>query len=224
VGHDGTRPTDAQIGAYLDNIKPALDIDGNGQADALTDGLLILRYLLGLRGAPLIVQAVGPGAMRTTAAEIQPVLQSFFAPVVIEPPLFSGSFTAPDRAVLANLPLPPMVGRPGIALLVLRDATLYFDPAERTPVSAAAECAAVVLSCYTPAERNLAGCFANVPQCATSTPWVGNDPMCCPSACLARYQELLVAGESGPVAFAKSIFRAPSCMPGVAGYPPPSQP
>ncbi len=29
----------------MNSIKPALDIDGNGQADALTDGLLIIRYL-----------------------------------------------------------------------------------------------------------------------------------------------------------------------------------
>ena len=224
VGDDGTRPTDAQIGAYLDNIKPALDIDGNGHADALTDGLLIIRYLFGLRGAPLIARAVGPGALRTTAPEIEPVLQSFFAPVVVELPLFSGNFTPPDRTALANLPLPPMSGRPGLALLVLREATLYFDPAERTPVSAAAECAAVVLSCYKPGERNFAGCFTNVAQCADNTPWLGNDPMCCAAACAARYQELRAAGEIGPAAFAKAIFRAPSCMPGVAGYPPQSQP
>ena len=41
---------------------PLLDIDGNGQADALTDGLLIIRYLFGLRGPSLTAGAVGPGA------------------------------------------------------------------------------------------------------------------------------------------------------------------
>ena len=129
-------------------------------------------------------------------------------------------FAAPERAVLTTLPLPPVPGRPGVALLILPDGTFYFDPLERTPVSAAAECAAVVLSCYSPGVRNWAGCLANVPQCADNTPWAGNNPMCCAPGCASRYQELRIAGESGPSAFAKAIFRAPSCMPGVAGSPP----
>ena len=36
-----------------------LDVDGNGQIDALTDGLMIIRYMFGLRGASLT-----PGADR----------------------------------------------------------------------------------------------------------------------------------------------------------------
>ena len=53
-----------------------LDIDGNGTVDALTDGLLVLRYTFGLRGQPLIVGAIGGGATRTTAAQIEGYLQS----------------------------------------------------------------------------------------------------------------------------------------------------
>ena len=53
-----------------------LDIDGNGAADALTDGLLVIRYLFGLRGAALIQSAVGTGAQRSTAADIGTYLQS----------------------------------------------------------------------------------------------------------------------------------------------------
>ena len=45
-----------------------LDIDGNGQVDALTDGVLTLRYLLGLRGAALIAGALGACASRDAAA------------------------------------------------------------------------------------------------------------------------------------------------------------
>ena len=63
------------IGTYLDDIRPLLDIDGNGQADALTDGLMVIRYLFGLRGGPLIQNAVGNG-VRTTAAQIEPYIQS----------------------------------------------------------------------------------------------------------------------------------------------------
>ena len=46
------------------------DIDGSGNVDALTDGLMLLRYLFGLTGASLIDSAVAAGAERTTAAEI----------------------------------------------------------------------------------------------------------------------------------------------------------
>lgn len=220
VGPGGTRSGAAQIADYLTNVKPALDIDSDGRADPLTDGVLIVRYLFGLRGGALIGGAVAGGAGRTTAPAIEAQLALFFATTVVDPPLFSGSFTPPNRSDLATIPLPPMVGRPGIALITVPFGTLYFDPAERTPVSAAAECAAVVLSCYQPGERNWAGCLANVPQCADNTPWVGNSPMCCASACSARYQELRVAGEVGPAAFVKAIFRAPSCMPGLTGYVP----
>ena len=41
------------------------DIDGNGRYDALTDGLLIARYLFGLRNAALTASALGDGATRT---------------------------------------------------------------------------------------------------------------------------------------------------------------
>jgi hypothetical protein len=47
-----------------------LDIDGNGAIEPLGDGLLILRYLNGLRGDDLIAGAIGVGATRTTAAAI----------------------------------------------------------------------------------------------------------------------------------------------------------
>ena len=51
-----------------------LDLDGNGSIDALTDGLLIIRALFGLTGATVTNGAIGGGAMRTTWAQIQPVL------------------------------------------------------------------------------------------------------------------------------------------------------
>lgn len=46
-------------------------IDGNGQIDALTDGLLTLRYLFGLEGGTLIAGVVAPDATRTTAVDIE---------------------------------------------------------------------------------------------------------------------------------------------------------
>ena len=51
------------------------DIDGNGQVDALSDGLLTIRYLLGLRGEPLIKDAVANDCSRCSIAEIEDYLQ-----------------------------------------------------------------------------------------------------------------------------------------------------
>jgi len=75
LGSTATRTDPAVIKAYLDDLRPALDIDGNGTADALTDGLLIIRHLSGLRGDALIAGAVGPLATRTTAEAIEAYIQ-----------------------------------------------------------------------------------------------------------------------------------------------------
>ena len=48
-----------------------VDIDGNEQFDALTDGLLILRSMFGLTGTSLISGAVASDAVYTDAEDIQ---------------------------------------------------------------------------------------------------------------------------------------------------------
>ena len=65
------RSTAVAIGTYLTDVTPKFDIDGNGKADALTDGVLIIRYLFGMTGAPLINKAIGQGAIRMLAPDIQ---------------------------------------------------------------------------------------------------------------------------------------------------------
>jgi hypothetical protein len=52
-----------------------LDIDGNDQVDALTDGLLILRYIFGLRGSVLITGVVAQDATRTSEEDIEAHLE-----------------------------------------------------------------------------------------------------------------------------------------------------
>ena len=48
------------------------DIDSTGTIDPATDGLLIMRYMLGLRGDALIANALGTAPRaRSTAAEIE---------------------------------------------------------------------------------------------------------------------------------------------------------
>jgi hypothetical protein len=48
-------------------VTAVLDIDGNGTVEPLTDGLLVLRYMLGLRDVALVNGAVGNCPGRTTA-------------------------------------------------------------------------------------------------------------------------------------------------------------
>jgi Bacterial Ig-like domain (group 3)/Divergent InlB B-repeat domain len=65
----------ALIAQRLDDIRPLLDIDGDGRVDAMTDGMLAMRYLLGLRGAALIGYAISPTATRTLSGDIESYLQ-----------------------------------------------------------------------------------------------------------------------------------------------------
>jgi len=53
-----------------------LDVDDNGDVDALTDGLLILRYMFGYGGDALINGAIAEGATRTSSAEIEAYLEA----------------------------------------------------------------------------------------------------------------------------------------------------
>ena len=71
IGAGALRADPAAVNSFLDNIAPQLDVDGNGHADSLTDGLMVVRYLFGLRGASLIQGAIGAGATRTTAPQIE---------------------------------------------------------------------------------------------------------------------------------------------------------
>ncbi|MEO7253437.1 MAG: Ig-like domain-containing protein, partial [Casimicrobium sp.] len=77
LGGTATRTDPVAIKSYLDSIRPSLDIDGDGTAYALTDGLLIIRHLLGLSGNALIAGAVNTqNGSRTMAPAIQSYLQS----------------------------------------------------------------------------------------------------------------------------------------------------
>ena len=53
-----------------------LDVDGNGTVDALTDGLIVVRAMLGLTGTAVTTGAIGTGPLRTTWAQIQPLLNN----------------------------------------------------------------------------------------------------------------------------------------------------
>lgn len=68
AGFNAARTGDPALANYLAGIHASLDVDGNGQVDALTDGLMILRALLGLPAAAIAQNATGVGATRNAAA------------------------------------------------------------------------------------------------------------------------------------------------------------
>lgn len=69
--------------AWIDNLglplivgpSCTLDLDGNSVVDPLTDGLMVIRAMLGLTGTAVTNGAIGALAARNSWAEIQPVIQ-----------------------------------------------------------------------------------------------------------------------------------------------------
>lgn len=67
-----------QLESKLDLLKPSLDIDGDNIMDANKDGILVIRYLMGLRDAALIRQLDFTNAKRKTTTEINQYLETIF--------------------------------------------------------------------------------------------------------------------------------------------------
>jgi hypothetical protein len=79
---DATDPsstlTDSEIEALITTAHSSFaDIDASGSTDALTDGLLLLRYLFGLRGAMLVADATDPSAARADGAAVVDYIDSY---------------------------------------------------------------------------------------------------------------------------------------------------
>ena len=68
--------TDSEVHAIsvLSNSDGSLYIDGNGELDALTDGLLILRSMFELSGGQLIQGSIGDDAIYTDSKKPQKTL------------------------------------------------------------------------------------------------------------------------------------------------------
>lgn len=62
-------------------IEYNMDVDADGAVLATTDGLLLTRYLLGIRGTALTAGALGPTATRTASADIEAYLAAATGPV-----------------------------------------------------------------------------------------------------------------------------------------------
>ena len=71
VSGGASRDSSEAIAGYLTDADAELDIDGDGESKPLTDGLLLIRYLFGFSGDSLISGAIGSGAERDTAEEVE---------------------------------------------------------------------------------------------------------------------------------------------------------
>ena len=61
-----------------------LDVDGNGSAGALSDGLLVVRWAFGISGSALVSGAIDAGCTRCTAPEVEPYLASIVGQLDID--------------------------------------------------------------------------------------------------------------------------------------------
>ena len=71
VSGEAGRDSSETIAGYLTDAESQLDIDGDSESKPLTDGLLLIRYLFGFSGDSLISGAIGDGAERDTAEEVE---------------------------------------------------------------------------------------------------------------------------------------------------------
>lgn len=71
IASDAVFTESVEIESRIETLGDLADIDGNGDIDALTDGLLTLRYLFGLEGDTLINGVVAEDATRTSAEDIE---------------------------------------------------------------------------------------------------------------------------------------------------------
>ncbi len=78
VAGDCANCSAADLEPFLEqcSLSGTSDIDGNGEVDALTDGLLIIRYLFGSRADALITDSVSDNCSRCSAVDIENHLQA----------------------------------------------------------------------------------------------------------------------------------------------------
>jgi hypothetical protein len=76
VASDAPYKSSGEIVSRIDMLGDLVDIDGNERVDALTDGLIILRYLFGLRGDVLINGVIASDATITSADGVSAKMES----------------------------------------------------------------------------------------------------------------------------------------------------
>ena len=72
----GSSLTSEEVATNVEQAASVADIDNSGTLDALTDGLILLRYAFGLRGDNLVSGAISSDATRTLATDIEAYIES----------------------------------------------------------------------------------------------------------------------------------------------------
>ena len=80
VNPGGTRTNPSEIVSWLDTNSPFLDTDGDTSRAPLSDGILMIRYIAGFRGDPLINSAIGENSVRANADSIAGYIEPFVNP------------------------------------------------------------------------------------------------------------------------------------------------
>jgi hypothetical protein len=76
VASDAVYKTSEEVTFRIEMLGDLVDIDGNGIVDALTDGLVILRYLFNLRGDVLINDVIASDATVKTAEDVEAKIEA----------------------------------------------------------------------------------------------------------------------------------------------------
>ncbi|MDC3259213.1 cadherin repeat domain-containing protein, partial [Porticoccaceae bacterium] len=107
------------IQSRIEGLGNRLDIDNDGNIDALTDGLVTLRYLFGLTGDPLISGVIATGAGRVTAEDIEAYM-AVLTSLDTEPPVFTSqeTFTAPENQTAIGTVTATDANSPSIAFSI----------------------------------------------------------------------------------------------------------
>ena len=108
LASNATYTTGPEIASEISGLGNSIDIDGNGSADALTDGLMILRYLFGLRDDVLISGVIASDATLSDASDIAAKIESL--KVETQQPVMSNAVITSDAFKMTgsdyfNLPL-----------------------------------------------------------------------------------------------------------------------
>ena len=77
--------SNAEVISEIESTYGIADIDGDGRVDALTDGLILLRYLFGLRSESLITGAISTGASRVSVNAITQYLDGYMPALTLNP-------------------------------------------------------------------------------------------------------------------------------------------
>ena len=97
--------TSEEIESRLNEFYQHADIDRNGNVDALTDGLIILRYLFGLRDNPLIAGVIADDGEITESNIIETIMLDLATPPTIISDYFV--FDSDNPSFLLDFTMPP---------------------------------------------------------------------------------------------------------------------